>query len=125
VREAEYFARALVDRGLPLGAIVVNKVLPSYFSDKEAAALAERVKDRAGAVAEDLAAAHHLDASQVHRVLSEVADSFLNFGVVARREAELQAELATRPEVLVSVPFFETDVVDMASLLRLGSVLWD
>jgi hypothetical protein len=58
-------------------------------------------------------------------VLGEVAESFLNFGVVARREAEQQAELATRPEVLATVPFYEADIVDMEGLLRLGSAIWN
>ena len=58
-------------------------------------------------------------------MLGEVAESFLNFGVVARREAEQQAELATAPEVLASVPFFDADIYDMAGLLRLGEQIWD
>ena len=37
---------------------------------------------------------------------------------------EQQAELATVPEALVSVPYFETDVYDLAGLLRLGEKLW-
>ncbi len=41
------------------------------------------------------------------RVLGEVAESFLDFGVVARREAEQQAELKGAPDVLVTVPFFD------------------
>jgi hypothetical protein len=57
-------------------------------------------------------------------VLREVGDSFLNFGDVARREAEQRAELATRPEVLATVPFFDDDIVDMEGLLRLGSMMW-
>jgi hypothetical protein len=43
---------------------------------------------------------------------------------VAQREAEQQAELATMPESLVSVPYFETDVYDLGGLLRLGERLW-
>jgi hypothetical protein len=54
-----------------------------------------------------------------------VGDSFLNFGVVARCEAEQQAELGTSPEVVASVPFFEADIYDMAGLLRLGEQIWD
>ena len=64
------------------------------------------------------------DTAITERVVSEVADSFLNFGVVARREAEQQAELATRPDVLATVPYFEADVVDMDGLLRLGAAMW-
>jgi len=45
--------------------------------------------------------------------------------VVARREAEQQAELASSPEVLASVPFFDADIYDMAGLLQLGDKIWD
>ncbi len=121
VREAEFFARALVRRDLHLGAVVVNKVLPSYFRDRTAAKVATTLRDRAA----DLAAALPTDPAHTRRVLEEVADSFLNFGGVARREAEQQAELATHPEVLATVPFFDGDVVDMEGLLRLGAAMWD
>ena len=128
VREAEFFANALVSRRLPLGAIVLNKVLPAYFRDGDATQLALRLRDGAGACAEQVGSAIGTGPELTERVLFEVAESFLNFGVVARREAEQQAELATRPatkpELLVTVPFFDDDVVDMAGLLRLGEVLW-
>jgi hypothetical protein len=47
-----------------------------------------------------------------------------NFGVVAKREAEQRAELAAGPDAVVTVPFFDTDIYDMAGLLRLGRALW-
>ena len=53
-----------------------------------------------------------------------MADSFCNFEVVARREAEQRAELALTPEVIVTVPFFEVDIHDLAGLLRLGERMW-
>jgi hypothetical protein len=58
------------------------------------------------------------------RVVGEVAESFLNFGVVARREAEQQAELRGTPDVLVTVPFYDADIYDMGGLLRLGAQVW-
>jgi anion-transporting ArsA/GET3 family ATPase len=134
MREAEFFARELVRRQLHLGAIVLNKVLPTYFRDPAAARVAEAVRDRADELAAALAGglaaglptdAHPIDPVQTRRVLEEVADSFLNFRVVARREAEQQAELATRPDVLATVPFFDADIYDMAGLLRLGGRIWD
>ena len=64
------------------------------------------------------------DVSQIRRVLAEVGRSYLDYRVVAQREAEQQAELSTVPEALVSVPYFETDVYDLAGLLRLGERLW-
>jgi anion-transporting ArsA/GET3 family ATPase len=121
VREAEFFARELTERRLHLGAIVLNKVLPTYFRSRNAAKVATTLRQRAAEVAAGLPT----DPAQTERVLEEVAESFLNFGVVARREAEQQAELGTSPEVLATVPFFDADIFDMAGLLRLGEQIWD
>ena len=41
------------------------------------------------------------------------------------REAEQQAELKGAPDVLVTVPFFDADIYDMAGLLRLGALVWE
>jgi anion-transporting ArsA/GET3 family ATPase len=125
LREAEFFAQALKDRRLHLGAIVLNKVLPAYLRDPDGAAVAEKLRDSADKLADALAPMIHSgEVSQIRRVLSEVGRSYLDYRVVAQREAEQQAELATVPEALVSVPYFETDVYDLAGLLRLGEQLW-
>jgi anion-transporting ArsA/GET3 family ATPase len=130
LREAEFFAKELTARNLHLGAIVLNKVLPSYLQGAEAATVAESMKERAdelaGALSPALASIDGPlgDPDQVRRVLAEVADSFLNFRVVALREAEEQAHLGTAPEVLATVPFFDTDIYDLAGLVRLGEQIW-
>ncbi len=125
LREAEFFAQSLKDRRLHLGAIVLNKVLPAYLRDPQGAAVAEKLRDRAEALAEAVGPkVRSGDVSQIRRVLAEVGRSYLDYRVVAQREAEQQAELATVPEALVSVPYFETDVYDLAGLLRLGEKLW-
>ena len=59
------------------------------------------------------------------RVLVEIADSFQRFHVVAQREAEERAELAAVPEVVAAVPYFDSDIHDLAGLLRLGESLWN
>ena len=125
LREAEFFAQALKDRRLHLGAIVLNKVLPAYLRDPQGAVVAEKLRDRADELAEAVSPkVRSGDVSQIRRVLAEVGRSYLDYRVVAQREAEQQAELATVPEALVSVPYFETDVFDLAGLLRLGEQLW-
>jgi anion-transporting ArsA/GET3 family ATPase len=130
LREAEFFAEELTSRDLHLGAMVLNKVLPSYLQGAEAARVAEALKERA----DELAAAMSPvlasvdgplgDPDQIRRVLTEVADSFLNFRVVARREAEEQTHLGASPEVVATVPFFDTDIFDLAGLVRLGQQIW-
>jgi anion-transporting ArsA/GET3 family ATPase len=119
MREAEFFARELVERRLHLGAIVLNKVLPAYFGDPSAIRVAQAMRDGSA----DAAGSLPVDPAQAARVVREVADSFLNFSVVARREQEQRAELSSAPEVLAAVPFFDEDIFDMAGLLRLAALL--
>src|SRR5438445_10580137 len=65
------------------------------------------------------------DRGQVARVLTEIADSFLRFQVVALREAEQRAELARVPDVVATVPYFDSDIYDLAGLLDLGRAIWE
>ncbi len=131
LREAEYFAEQLTARRLHLGAIVLNKVLPDYLRGAEGARVAESMRDRAGALAEQLAPGLAAvdpalgDPDQVGRVLTEVADSYLNFQVVALREMEERSMLSVVPDVLATVPFFDTDIFDLAGLVRLGEQIWE
>ncbi|HEX3840741.1 MAG TPA: ArsA-related P-loop ATPase [Acidimicrobiales bacterium] len=131
LREAEFFAQELTARHLNLGAIVLNKVLPAYLQGAEAATVAEAMKERSDELATSLAPVLASvdsalgDEAQIRRVLVEVAESFLNFRVVALREAEEKSELGNVPEVLATVPFFDTDIYDLAGLVRLGEQIWD
>jgi len=131
LREAEFFAEQLNARSLHLGAIVLNKVLPTYLRGSEGTEVAEALKDRsdelAATLSPTLAAVDPTlgDADQIARVLNEVADSYLNFQVVALREMEEQAMLSVVPDVLATVPFFDTDLYDLAGLYRLGEQIWD
>jgi anion-transporting ArsA/GET3 family ATPase len=123
VREAEYFIDALDERGLHLGAVVLNKVLPDWFLDKAATGAAKALCARS----DELAASLPVDTGepdQVGRVLREVGESFLNFQVVAKREAEIRAELSAAPEVIAAVPYFDHDITDLAGLLDLGQQIW-
>ena len=130
LREAEFFAEQLTSRHLHLGAIVLNKVLPDYLQGRAGAKVAEAMKDRAEELAAGLAPSVGAgdpglaDPTQIARVLTEVADSYLNFQIVALREMEERATLAVAPDVLATVPFFDTDIYDLTGLLRLGEQIW-
>ncbi len=126
-REAEFFVEALRDRGFPLGAVVLNKALPAWFLDRGATRSATRLRRDAPALAAAVAEAAGPglgEPAQVTRVLAEVGDSFLNFQVVAAREAEQRAELAAHADVVVTVPYADHDITDLAGLLELGESLW-
>jgi len=123
-REAEFFIEELAKRNLHLGAIVFNKVLPAWLLDRKATTAARRFEDKAGEVAGAVAGELGLEEAQVSRVLHEIGVSFMNFQVVAQREAETRAELAATPDVVASVPYFDRDIVDVAGLLQLGDAIW-
>jgi anion-transporting ArsA/GET3 family ATPase len=126
LREAESFGAELRARDFHLGALVLNKTLPDYLlsadGDLAAAALERDSEALAASVAElDPALA---DAVSTARVLRTLGDSFHDYQVVARREAELRAELSRLPEVVVRVPTFDTDITDVAGLARVGEHLF-
>jgi anion-transporting ArsA/GET3 family ATPase len=123
LREAEQFIDVMSDKGFHLGAVILNKVLPDYMRSDRSAEVADRLRAHDDELAEALAPGL-AEPAQIRRVLDEVAGSFLNFQVVASREAEQQAELAVRPEVVASVPYFDTDIYDLAGLVRLGEHIW-
>src|SRR5205807_7812399 len=123
LREAEYFIEVLGEKRFHLGAVVLNKVLPSYLLDEQAARIAERLCGGAGDVAPALTGDVG-DEAQVERVLREIGENFRNYQVVAEREAEQRAELAAAPDVVATVPSFDTDIYDLGGLLHLAEHLW-
>ena len=122
-REAEFFIDALGDRGFHLGAVVLNKVLPDYFLDDAATATARALAHDPAVVAAEMPADVG-DPAIVERVLREIGSSFLDYRVVATREAETRAGLTRSPESVIAVPYFESDIYDLAGLLRLGEQAW-
>ena len=123
VHEAEFFVQALRDRNLHLGAVLMNKVLPEYLLDKPATRSATRMCDDAETIAASLPDDVG-DRKDVERVLHEIGRSFLNFQVVAKREAEQRSELGSTADVVATVPYFDTDIYDLDGLIRLGSTIW-
>jgi anion-transporting ArsA/GET3 family ATPase len=126
--EAEYFIEVLAAKKFHLGAVVLNKVLPDYLRDPGAssARLAERIEHDASEVAAALAPL--IEDGDVHgqlrRVLTEVAENFLRFQLVAQREAEQEAALGRVPDVVATVPYFDNDIFDLGGLLELGARIW-
>ncbi|MGI8662519.1 MAG: ArsA family ATPase [Acidimicrobiales bacterium] len=122
VREAEFFIAELGRRDLHLGAVVLNKVLPDFLRDHPSTSVAKRLCGEGTELAARLDGVG--ESAQVARVLREVGESFLNFQVVAEREAETRAELAGAAQVVAAVPYFESDIFDLAGLIRLGDAIW-
>ncbi len=129
LREAEFFCEQLIARKYHLGALVLNKTLPEYLLSGDGARAADAFITEAGPLADAVAAglpdATELgDAGRTARVLCTTGESFRNFAVVAKREAELRGELARQPELVATVPSFEVDIYDVAGLARIGDHLF-
>jgi anion-transporting ArsA/GET3 family ATPase len=129
LREAEFFCDQLIAHKYHLGALILNKTLPDYLVSPDGGRAAEFLSAEAGPVAEALAAdlptpSELADTERTARVLRTVGDSFRNFAVVAKREAELRGELARQPEVVATVPNLEVDIYDIAGLARIGGHLF-
>jgi anion-transporting ArsA/GET3 family ATPase len=126
VREGEFFIKVLSAKGFHLGALVLNKVLPEYLLDEAVERRAVHICDDAALLAQmgGLAQAVETDEGQLARVLAEVGENFSNFALVARRQAGLRKQLQGQPEVVASIPEFESDIHDLPGLLRLGEKIW-
>jgi len=128
LHEAEHFCATLTERDFHLGALVLNKTLPDYLLDSEGAAAATACIDDSGRLAEALVETGEpplTDRDRTARVLRTVGESYRNFSVVAMREAELRAELARVPDVVVRVPTFEDDISDVEGLDAICRYLFD
>ena len=119
--EAAFLARELRRRRLQLGAIVANRTLPSSFTAKAAATSARKlVKAADGDLATTVAASIGADPEITAAVLSQVGERFHDAAMIATREAERRAELATLTPLLVAAPMLTHDVNDIVDLLELA-----
>jgi anion-transporting ArsA/GET3 family ATPase len=124
VAEAEFFIDELAKRKLHLGALVLNKVLPDSLLDRGATQAASALGSDPAAIASAVAPAAGTEPVATARVLAEIARSFHDFQLAAKREAEQRAELSVAADVTVAVPYLEGDVHDLAGLAELGERLW-
>lgn len=126
LREAEFFCEALAERRYPLGAVVLNRVLPEYLTSPAGQRAAARLCDDPEPLAERLASLpvpELGDRDRNLRVLRTIGSTFRDYSVVATRERELEAELGRVPEILASVPAFGDEVGDLNGLARIGRAL--
>ena len=122
-REARFFLDLLGERKLHVGALVLNKVLPDYLLDRGAATAARRMVAEADELAAGLTDVWG-DLPFGRRILDEIGTSFVNYQLVAQREAELRSELSVGAGTVATVPYFSEDIGDLAGLLALGERLW-
>jgi anion-transporting ArsA/GET3 family ATPase len=107
VEEASFFAERLAESGIPVEALVVNRMHPAFGEGRPEADL-ERARALAGTP------------------LGSLYENLAEFRLVARREDEHLRGLAARvaPAPVVKVPFLASDVHDLAGLREVGEYLF-
>jgi anion-transporting ArsA/GET3 family ATPase len=107
VEEARFFADKLGESGLPVRALIVNRMHPRFGSDRPAA---HRERART------------LEGTPLGELYANLAD----FTLVAAREEEHLEGLADQvaPAPVVRVPFLRSDVHDLAGLDEVGTHLF-
>ncbi len=126
LREAQAYCEQLKVRNLPLGALILNKLLPDFFRTETSISAARVLIEKMPEIAAQLGSDPKVisDADEISRVLTTITSTFTEYAIVAEREAELQVELSGLPEMVVTIPLFSDDVHDLAGLGRVGSRLW-
>lgn len=127
LHEAEFFCEQLLSRSYHLGALVLNRTLPRYLLSADGDRAAETLCAESGPLGAELVetgVTALADPTRDARVLTTIGESFQNFAVVAKREAELRAELSQVPDVLADVPALDSDVGDMSGLALIASHLF-
>jgi len=122
--EARFLARALIDRGMSIGAMIANRVLPDELAGTEAADSAAVLLEQSdGPLATDVADALDAPRKQVSAVLHQIASRFDDVALVAARESDRRAELGDLAPLLVTVPWLPGDIHDLAGLGELAGHL--
>lgn len=136
-REAEFFLELLNERNYHVGALILNKVLPEYLRQESGAKAARRLCSEseaiAAAVAPTMPSAKGTDGgddspeqliARLNYMFREIGNSFLDYQVVARREAEQAATLGQSAQLVRTVPYFDNDIYSIDGLLELGAQIW-
>jgi anion-transporting ArsA/GET3 family ATPase len=133
--EAEYLAAALERRGMPLGAVIANRVLPPEIASPAAAesaawlasgargGLSDRVAERLGETGG--AGEGAPDPKLVGDILAELGRRFDDIALVAAREGERRSDLERVSPGVVTVPWMRGDIHDLVGLAELAGHLRD
>src|SRR5205823_3157770 len=108
LQESRFFAAKLEEAGIPVEALVVNRMHPRFAREG-----ADQLRQRASA--------------QADGALAGLYENLADFTLLAEVEEQHVAELSerVRPAPLVRVPFLPTDVHDLEGLRELGKYLFD
>ena len=116
LRETEFFLAELGRRRLAVGALVLNRTLPSALLNADARQLAARLRDPSFNV-DDVSA-------NERRTLQRAGEAFADLAALADAERSARSRLSNPPPTVVEVPLMADDLSDMDGLLSIAEVLW-
>jgi anion-transporting ArsA/GET3 family ATPase len=118
IDEAEFFAQRLERDGRYVGALIVNRVHPSFGSE-----LSEGLRLRAHELRESTKGDPHADAGAR---LAALYDNLADFNEIAARERGHLADLTARigSAAVAHVPFLSRDVHDLDALSEIGDAIF-
>ncbi|HYX83822.1 MAG TPA: ArsA family ATPase [Gaiellales bacterium] len=114
--EADFFWRALRQRELPFGGVIVNKVHPSYVGGAPAARTRLRAKAKRAL----------REAGVPDQTAARAGENLLHYQALADRDRELIDALGRRigKEPVVEVPLLDHDVRDLEGVAAVGRHLF-
>jgi anion-transporting ArsA/GET3 family ATPase len=130
IREARELLIDLATRSLPVGAIIVNKVLPEALANPAAVNASRQLRGDADALAAQMSI-KGASTADVASTLGALADTIDAFGSAARRGAaersaliDLAAQSSSNGAVLAEIALLDGDLTNLAGLARIGDALW-
>ena len=120
--EAGYLAAEITRRGLPLGALVLNRVLAPEIRRRATGAAAAGLETLAddSRASRKLATAAGVEPAELRTTLRRLSESYTDLVSIARREAERRTELAKLVPLVGEVPMLDGDITDLQGVLEIG-----
>jgi anion-transporting ArsA/GET3 family ATPase len=125
MQEASRFVDVLSERKLHLAQVVANRVLPSSLEVASTRDLAERLATGKLSLGDVTLPDSDGSGEALARVLSAVGENYVNFAALAGRQRALLDQFEEHHLAPIEVPHLLDEVVDVASLLRIGNLLFE
>ena len=125
MQEASRFVDVLSERKLHLAQVVANRVLPSSLEVASTRDLAERLATGKLSLGDVTLPDSDGSGEALARVLGAVGENYVNFAALAGRQRALLDQFEEHHLAPIEVPHLLDEVVDVASLLRIGNLLFE
>jgi anion-transporting ArsA/GET3 family ATPase len=125
MQEASRFVNVLSERKLNLAQVVANRVLPASLEDVSTRDLAEKLATGKLGLGDVTPPNGDGSGEARARVLSAVGENYVNFAALAGRQRALLDQFEEHHLAPIEVPHLLDEVVDVASLLRIGNLIFE